>query len=233
MAIRKTKRQYALQPFWSGEGNLSYLISHAATKEAVLIDADVEILGDYLLTLDRAGLKLVAVIDTHNHAEHASASAMLRQLTGAAYLMNKHAPSSFVSDRIEDEDERTLAGLHFQFFAAPGHTPCMQLVKLDNDLFTGDSLFLRSSGRPDLPGGDAGTQFDSLQMILRHFPDETVIHPGHDYNHELQATLGEVKKINPRLQFSTREAFIRFNAEHYRNEARPDDLDYYVAFNAR
>lgn len=233
MTTVATRQRYALKLFWSGEGNLSYLIHHPETREAVLIDPDLEILGTYLLTLDRESLTLKAVIDTHNHAEHATAGPALRQLTGAAYLMRDVAPSSYVSDHVRDGDERILAGLRFKFYAAPGHTPCMTIIQLDNDLFTGDSLFLRSSGRPDLPGGDAGQQFDTLQMILHRFPDETVIRPGHDYNHETHATLGQVRKNNPRLQFSSREAFIDFNRQHYQNEEKPDDLAYYVAFNAR
>src|SRR5690606_8329369 len=59
-----------IHPMWSGEGNLSYLLVNPDSREAFLIDPDLEILGAYLLTLDMQNLRLVGVIDTHNHAEH-------------------------------------------------------------------------------------------------------------------------------------------------------------------
>ncbi len=225
--------QVQLRHFWSGEGNLSYLVVNQSTREAVLIDPDLEILGTYLLLLDRENLTLVASIDTHTHAEHATAAPLLRNQLGADYLMNHRAPSTFVSDRLNDQDQRTLAGISFSFFHAPGHTPCLQVIQVDNHLFTGDSLFNKSCGRADLPGGDAGQQYDSLQTLVQQWPEHTVIHPGHDYNHQLTSVLGQNKRENPRLQFSDRSAFIKFMNETYADEEKPDDLEYYVAFNAR
>jgi glyoxylase-like metal-dependent hydrolase (beta-lactamase superfamily II) len=178
-------------------------------------------------------LKLVTVIDTHNHAEHATAAPELRQLLGVPYLMHEKAPSSFVSERVHDNQVRKIAGFQVKFLHTPGHTPHLVTVQIDNHIFTGDSLFLKSCGRADFPGvSDPGLQFDTLHR-LKLLPDDTVIHPGHDYNNELSITLGESKRVNKRLQFTDREEFIRFMDEFYRDNEKPDDWEWYVNYNAR
>lgn len=222
-----------IHPMWSGEGNISYLVVNPKNREAFLIDPDLEILGSYLLTFQLQQLKLVAVIDTHNHAEHATAAPELRQLLCVPYLMHEQAPSSMVSERVRDNEVRKIAGLQIKFLHTPGHTPHLVTLQLDNHIFTGDSLFLKSCGRADFPGvSDPGLQFDTLQR-LKQLPDDTVIHPGHDYNNELSITLGESKQVNQRLHFENRDEFIRFMDEFYRDNEKPDDWQWYVHFNAR
>lgn len=227
------KTKLTFEYFWSGEGNLSYFIGNPETREAILIDPDLEIVGTYFLKMDKDNWRLRAVIDTHNHAEHATAAPLLSRETGAIYVMHELAPSSFVMDRVRDGDERTFADATLRFIHLPGHTPELMAIAWENKLFTGDSLFNRSCGRADLPGGDPGRQFDALQRIKSSFPPETEIWPGHDYNQQTHTTLAEALRENPRLQFTERKAFIRFMDEYYADNEKPDDLEYYVAFNAR
>lgn len=229
----QVKTKLLFEHFWSGEGNLSYFIGNPETREAVLIDPDLEIVGTYLLKLDKDNWRLRAVIDTHNHAEHATAAPLLAKLTGAEYIMHEKAPSSFVTDRVRDGDERTIAGATLRFHHLPGHTPDLMAVAWKEKLFTGDSVFNLSCGRADLPGGDPGQQFDSLQRVKNEFPPETEIRPGHDYNNQTHTTLAEAIRENKRLQFTDRDEFIRFMDEYYATNEKPDDLEYYVAFNAR
>jgi glyoxylase-like metal-dependent hydrolase (beta-lactamase superfamily II) len=219
-------------PMWSGEGNLSYLVLNRESRDAFLIDPDLEILGSYLLTLDKENLRLVAVIDTHNHAEHATAAPALKQLLNVPYIMYENASSSFVTDRVGDQSERTIAGITVQFLHTPGHTPDMMTLQIGKHLFTGDSLFNLSCGRTDLPGGDAGKQYQSIHQIAQ-FPGEFTVHPGHDYNHQLSITIEEANTLNKRLQIPSQPEFVSLMKTHYANEEKPDDLAYYVAFNAR
>jgi len=221
-----------IYPFWSGEGNLSYLLLNPGTREALLIDPDMEILGSYLLTLDREQLTLRAVLDTHNHAEHATAAPLLAGQFNVPYVMHAKAPSHAVTDRLQDGDTRILAGLTVEALHTPGHTPCMTTYRVGNHIFTGDSLFNASCGRADLPGGNAGEQYDSIHR-LADLPSETMVHPGHDYNNRLSVTIEEARTHNPRLNLEPREGFAAWMGEHYVTEEKPDDLMYYVAFNAR
>jgi glyoxylase-like metal-dependent hydrolase (beta-lactamase superfamily II) len=233
MSTTRIQQQLALQHFWSGEGNLSYLLQNPQTQETILIDPDLEILGTYLLTLDREGLVLTAVLDTHTHADHASAGPALAKLTGVPYVMNEHAPSSLVTERIRGNDTRVFAGIPLRFIYSPGHTQDLHVIVTGQHLFTGDLLFNRSCGRCDLPGGDAGAQFDALQHLMASFPEDCTVHPGHDYGQQDSSTLALVKAENPRVQFTDRDEFIRFMAEFYADNEKPDDLEYYVAFNTR
>jgi glyoxylase-like metal-dependent hydrolase (beta-lactamase superfamily II) len=226
------EEQAEIHPIWSGEGNLSYFILNPQSKAVVLIDPDLEILGSYLLTLDQNQLRLVGVIDTHTHAEHATAAPLLRELFQVPYLMHQQAPSQFVTDRVKDGEQRTLGGMTFQFLHTPGHTVDMTSIRLGKRLFTGDSLFNKSCGRTDLPGGDAGHQYQSIHQLAQ-FPDDFTIHPGHDYNNHLSSPLSVVSQHNHRLQISSQAEFIDFMTTHYAKEEKPDNLDYYVAFNAR
>lgn len=224
--------QAEILPMWSGEGNLSYLVLNRESREAFLIDPDLEILGSYLLTLDKENVRLVAVIDTHNHAEHATAAPTLKKLFDVPYLMHEKAPSSFVTDHISDQTERIVAGITLQFFHTPGHTPDLMTVQIGKHLFTGDSLFNLSCGRADLPGGEAGQQYESIHKIAQ-FPGDLIIHPGHDYNHQLSITVADANRQNKRLQIPSQSEFVNFMQDYYANEDKPDDLEYYVAFNAR
>lgn len=219
-------------PMWSGEGNLSYLVCHMDTRACFLIDPDIEILGAYLLTLDRAQLKLLAVIDTHNHAEHATAAPILKAQFNIPYYMHQYAPSSAVTHRFEEGSAHTISGIQVTFHHTPGHTRDMTTIQVGNHLFTGDSLFNTSSGRTDLPGGDAATQYTSIHRIAS-FPGHFLIHPGHDYNQTLCSTVEEVIKQNNRLQIPSKTDFVDCMKTFYSVNDQPDDLIYYVSFNAR
>jgi glyoxylase-like metal-dependent hydrolase (beta-lactamase superfamily II) len=161
-----TASGYKIFPMWSGEGNLSYLVANPTSSQSVLIDPDLEILGSYLLTFQQHNLQLSGIIDTHNHAEHVSAAPELRQLFDVPYYMHQDAPSSFVTHPVQDNDTVEIGGISIRFLHTPGHTPHLVSVKIDNHIFTGDSLFLKSCGRADFPGiGDPGVQFDILERL--------------------------------------------------------------------
>ena len=67
----------------------------------------------------------------------------------------------------------------------------------ENNLFTGDTLFVGAVGRTDLPGGSMETLLKSIEDKLLPLPEETVIWPGHDYGDQLTSTLGREKETNP------------------------------------
>lgn len=96
-----------------------------------------------------------------------------------------------------------LAGIGFEFLAAPGHTPGSTLYRVDLDrhqlVFTGDVLFEGSIGRSDLPGGDPATMERTLTSTVLSLPDEAVVLPGHGR----QTTIGRERTTNRFLrQFS-------------------------------
>ena len=76
-------------------------------------------------------------------------------------------------------------------------------------VFTGDTLLIRGTGRTDFQNGSPYDQYHSLFDRLLKLPEETFIHPAHDYKGNLVSTIGEEKKFNPRLQVSSAEEYAQ------------------------
>jgi sulfur dioxygenase len=74
-------------------------------------------------------------------------------------------------------------------------------------VFTGDALLVRGCGRTDFQAGDAGKLYDAVHREIFSLPDSTAVFPAHDYKGNTMSTVGEEKRLNPRLTQS-REAFI-------------------------
>ena len=109
-------------------------------------------------------------------------------------------------DRIEFGGE-SLEVLH-----TPGHSRDSICLLGGGNLFSGDTLFVGSCGRVDLPGGSAGELYDSLFNALYGLDDGLTVFPGHDYGPSPTSTLGAEKRTNPVLQRRGREEFVRMMA---------------------
>jgi glyoxylase-like metal-dependent hydrolase (beta-lactamase superfamily II) len=123
------------------------------------------------------------------------------------------AESELVSH--EPGDTIELGGITIRLIHTPGHTPGSQcfLVEESNEpghLVSGDTLFLGSCGRVDLPGSDPEAMYHSLNHTLKALPDETLLFPGHLYSPEGQSTIGEQKATNPMLRVSSLDMFLNF-----------------------
>jgi glyoxylase-like metal-dependent hydrolase (beta-lactamase superfamily II) len=96
---------------------------------------------------------------------------------------------------IEDGQEIEAAGMRFQVFHTPGHTPggCCYYRKEDKVLFSGDTLFCCSVGRTDFPGGSMSQIVRSVQEKLLTLPEDVTVYPGHGE----ETTIGYERKYNP------------------------------------
>ena len=187
------------KPLFEHESStFTYLLADSVTKEAAIIDAvDCMIERDIAL-IEELNLDLKFIIETHIHADH---------VTSACPLKNKYPDAKIVlgientsaescADIMAGEGHILPIGKHeIHAIETPGHTiGCMSFL-VDNKLFTGDSLFIRSTGRCDFQGGSASTLYHSIQKLFA-LPDSTMIYPGHDYNGFTVSTIGEEKKFN-------------------------------------
>jgi glyoxylase-like metal-dependent hydrolase (beta-lactamase superfamily II) len=166
----------------TGKGCLSYLIG--AEEEAMVIDASL----DPRLYIDLAakyGWQITSVFDTHIHADHLSRSRQLAQMSGAKLFLPDQQRVSFPFTAMCDGD--TLATPHLMLTAlhTPGHTPESTCYLLNHAiLFTGDTLFPTSIGRPDLHADEQEARarssflYHSLHKLLA-LPSETLVLPGH------------------------------------------------------
>ena len=84
-----------------------------------------------------------------------------------------------------------------KFIHTPGHTQGACCILIEENLFTGDTLFVGAVGRTDLPGGSFKQMIQSLQMLVKTLPPETVVWPGHDYGERPRSTLKREAETNP------------------------------------
>ena len=101
-----------------------------------------------------------------------------------------------------------LGEQRIRFLHTPGHTPGSQCFLVDDNLVSGDTLFIGGCGRVDLPGSDPAQMYDSLVNKLRALPDDTVLYPGHDYADRPTSTIGEEKRRNLYMRFNRLEDFL-------------------------
>ncbi len=192
----------------------SYLVGCSRTKRAAVVDP-LAGQGDGLeQALEREGWKLDLIVDTHTHADHVSAGPALAAKTGAAYALHETTGCRAVTEKLKDGQHLAVGDVKLEVIHTPGHTPDSVSLRTVAEgspphLFTGDFLFLAQdgAGRLDLPGGDPGVHWDSLQR-LASLGDDVVVLPGHDYNETDASTLGEERVRNPRFQRLSREEYV-------------------------
>ena len=90
----------------------------------------------------------------------------------------------------------------------PGHTPGSQCFLVNGNLISGDTLFVNSCGRVDLPGSDPEAMYHSLNTTLKNLDDSTVVYPGHAYSNEPSTTIGNQKRHNMYMRFETLDDFL-------------------------
>ncbi|WP_436343061.1 MBL fold metallo-hydrolase [Natronorubrum sp. FCH18a] len=167
-------------------GCLAYAIYSGG--EAAVIDPLRAFADRYVAAADERDAEIRYAIDTHVHADHVSGVRALTERTGAEPVVPEGATDrglTFDATTIGDGDELRVGDATLTAVATPGHTTESLSFRLDDVLFTGDTLFLEGVGRPDLERGDdgagaaAGRLYESLRHRLSAFPDETTIAPGH------------------------------------------------------
>jgi sulfur dioxygenase len=196
------------QLFDSISSTYTYLLASRMGGEALLIDPVFEKTDRYIGLLEELDLKLVKVVDTHVHADHITAMGALRDRTNCVTVMGEQSPVDVVSMRVSDGERVTIEGLAMTAMHTPGHTDDSYCFRMDDRIFTGDTLLIRGTGRTDFQNGDAGQQYDSLFNGVLTLPDSTFVYPAHDYKGDTVSTIGEEKSCNPRLQVPSRDAYI-------------------------
>ena len=189
----------------------TYLLGRAGEGRVALVDPVLEHVGEYLALLRQEHLVLTHVVDTHTHADHISGSAALRDETGCEHAMHPLARSRCMTVRLVDGQTLDLAGIPVRVMHTPGHSSDSVTLVLSDRILTGDALFLddEGGGRDDLPGGDPGDHWESLQRILA-LPDALIVYPSHEYRNHKPSSLAEQKISNPHLKPRSKREFIDY-----------------------
>jgi len=201
--------------------NFVYLIGDPETRDCVVVDPAWEI--DAILDQVAAdGMQLGGVLVTHTHQDHLGGHLFGHDIPGIEALLERTPAKVYVhaaereflrgygSDlvKVSGGDTLQMGKRTITFVHTPGHTPGSQCFLVDGRLISGDTLFIRSCGRTDLPGSDPKEMYTSLTTRLGALPDETVVFPGHNYG-GIATTIGDEKRRNPMMRFPTMSDFLR------------------------
>ncbi len=191
-----------------------YIVYFKDTKEALIIDPGSQ--GDEIANkIKDLGLSIKYIILTHGHWDHTDGILELKEKIDAPVLIHKKdevllkagkksiyegATSDnreISSDKfVEDGEELPFGNTIVKIIYTPGHSPGGISIKIDDKIFTGDTLFAGSVGRTDLYGGSFEDIIYSIKEKLLIYPDDTIIYPGHGQS----STIGKEKAYNPFLK---------------------------------
>jgi hydroxyacylglutathione hydrolase len=200
------------------------ILGDETSREAIVVDPGDDI-SRIVALLDQHRLTVKQILVTHAHIDHIAGAQRLKQLTGAPILYNQNdlplvqmmdiqagwigVPTPDVAPPDDDlthgrviavgvRPELGQAGLTGSILHTPGHTEgsvCLYLPE-QSLLLAGDTLFARSVGRTDLPGGNTRKLLHSIHDHLLPLPDATLVIPGHGD----ATTIGIERQSNPFLQ---------------------------------
>jgi glyoxylase-like metal-dependent hydrolase (beta-lactamase superfamily II) len=195
----------------------AYLVGDPATGEALVIDPAANIDG-ILAHAEKNNLKIQYIVNTHGHVDHISGNTEMKSKTGAKIVIHesdaemltstpamilrmfgaKQSPAADIT--VRDGDTISAGSISLKVLHTPGHSPGSMSLSTSGCVFTGDTLFVGSVGRTDLPGGSGQVMARSIQEKLCCLPDDTKVLPGHNYGGTPTSTIGQEKKSNPFLR---------------------------------
>jgi len=211
-------------------GSFTYLVVDPDRRRAAIIDPVMEyepkaartstIGADRIAAeVERRGLAVDWILETHIHADHLSAADHLHRRLGGRLAIGARVTDvqATFKERFGLDDLKTdgsqfdhlfadgeafrVGSLPGHAFATPGHTPACVSYLIGDALFVGDTVFMPDSGtaRCDFPGGDARVLYASVRKILR-LPAETRVFVCHDYapsrEHACETTIGAQRASN-------------------------------------
>jgi sulfur dioxygenase len=201
-----------LQLFDIASSTYTYLLSDAATQEAIIIDpVDAQLQRD-LAVIQERGLKLQYIVETHAHADHITSAAQLIELTGAQAATPAGCGIKPSAIQLEDGQVLRFGSESLKALHTPGHTAGSMSFVWREHVFTGDTLLIGGCGRTDFQSGSAAAMYHSLTQVLLALPDHSTVWPGHDYKGQTHSSISQERSSNARLnehgRLRTQEEFI-------------------------
>lgn len=192
----------------------NYLIIDEKSKEAVLIDCSSG-RQEFINSIKNSGVNLKYILLTHGHFDHILGVDKFKEVFGTdAYIAKEDIEQveltpkfmpilagmesveiKSIHNYLKDGDIIKVGDIEIKAIATPGHTPGGMSYLIGDKLFSGDTLFHRSIGRCDFPGGSLDTIIKSIKEKLFTLPDDTEVFPGHGE----KTTIAYEKKYNEML----------------------------------
>ena len=180
-----------------------YIVYDDESPDCIVIDPGYEP-DTVLLALKGLKKNLAAILLTHGHFDHVGAVKILAADTDCDVYIHENdlslpatltAGPLYYTHTYDEGDTLEIAGLSIKVLHTPGHTPGCVCLMIEENLFSGDTLFRNSCGRTDLPGGNGAELFKSLRRLAA-LPGDYRVLPGHG----MESTLDEERENNPYMQ---------------------------------
>jgi sulfur dioxygenase len=212
----------------------TYLLGCKQTGKAMLIDPVIENVERDLQVIRDLGLTLAFTIETHIHADHVTGAGRLRALTGSKAGFPAASGAESVDFTIVEGEPIAIGDILLRPLHTPGHTADHHAYFVESGgsarVFTGDALLIEGCGRTDFQNGDAATLYRSVHAKIFALGGDTLVYPGHDYNHRHVSSVSQERERNPRLGDSKSvEEFVAIMAAL--NLPRPKKMDVAVPAN--
>lgn len=205
----------------------SYML--ISSGQCLVVDPDRDI-GFYLETAEKEGAPIKGVILTHSHADFVAGHIELASKPGIPIYQSAASGAGYKIEPMKEESRVNFGEAVLEFIETPGHTPDSMCVKVYSKqkkdspefIFSGDTLFVGSVGRPDLMGGQvapaslASMLYDTWTKKLSKLNDDVVVLPAHGagslcgahLSDKPSSTIGAERTSNSYLQHRTRSTFI-------------------------
>ncbi len=188
----------------------TYMIYDEASKETILLDVGGSV-AEIVSRIEDLDLKIKGIYNTHGHFDHILGAKEIQEKLNIPFYVHKgdklmvenlenimsmygmgYAQPPTINDFLDENTELKLGETVVKIIETPGHTEGGVCFLIDNMLFSGDTLFLESIGRTDLPGGDYQTLKNSIREKLFTLPEDIKVFPGHD----VSTSIGHEKRYN-------------------------------------
>lgn len=194
--------------------NFNYVIIDNTSKHAAIVDPawDQE---EIVAVLEKHGVKLTSILLTHSHHDHVNL---------VSYLLKRYNPQVFMSakeidfynfrcknlNKVNHLDRINLGATPIYCLVTPGHTAGGVCFLTDQELFTGDTIFIEGCGICTCPGGCPEQMYESIQLIKRFVSPNVRIYPGHSFGRDPGYRLKEVMEDNIYFLIDKKDQFVSF-----------------------
>lgn len=193
----------------------TYILTDTISNQSIIIDPGLDL--DALREIENKQFNPIAVFATHGHFDHIGQVTYFQEKYQIPFYIHKNDLKVLKSANFllkiaklpvqiktpkpdfiwEDAESNTSIGdFDFKVIQLPGHTAGSCIIKINDLIFSGDTIYKNGMGFNDFPGEDKSLLKTSIKYILSNFDNDCIIYPGHGS----MASIGEIKEQNIELQ---------------------------------
>lgn len=186
--------------------NFTYVIEDTETKNSVIIDPSWNLERIKKIIFDN-DLTIKYIINTHTHFDHIHGNNELAQFTGAKII--QHRSSEHIHDiSVIEGSTIEFGNSKLTVMYTPGHSQDSICLITKQHIFSGDTIFIGSCGRTDLPGGNTKELYNSIYRKISPLDKKLILYPGHNYSNINTSTIEYEKHNNIIFQCKTETDFL-------------------------